>query len=520
MSTRRLLNRLASTVVLGAALLGCDRFSGRTADSHAPSKEGDAAEKVPIDPVALNGPIFQGWDDPVLSIVISGAQQGYLEPCGCAGLENQKGGLSRRLSMIDQLHRRGWETVALDTGDQIRRFGRQAEIKFHYTVDALKTIDYEAVGLGAGDLRMSADDLLVAIANLGDDDSRFVSANVALFDRDAGYPPRWRVVERAGLKLGITSVLSPTFASGIAMQDVVMVPPAEALAEVIPQLQEQQCDLLILLAQATLDEASELARQFPFDLVIATTGVAEPPREPYRVEVEGRETFVVELGHKGMYAAVVGVYEGGDRRFRFQRVPLDSRFPPARPMQELLAAYQTELQTLGFGELGLRPVAHPKALQANAALAGAFVGANSCKDCHARVYEKWESTPHGHATETLTRLDPPRQFDPECISCHTTGWSPQEYIPYETGYRSLTETPLLTSNGCENCHGPGASHVAAEQARGAQRDLTLIEELRAELRLTKSTAEIQVCRKCHDLDNSPDFDFDTYWPKIEHPWKD
>ena len=63
-------------------------------------------------------------------------------------------------------------------------------------------------------------------------------------------------------------------------------------------------------------------------------------------------------------------------------------------------------------------------------------------------------------------------------------------------------------------------HAAAEQARGALRDLTLIEELRAEQRLTKSTADIKVCQKCHDLDNSPDFDFDTYWPKVEHPWKD
>jgi len=22
--------------------------------------------------------------------------------------------------------------------------------------------------------------------------------------------------------------------------------------------------------------------------------------------------------------------------------------------------------------------------------------------------------------------------------------------------------------------------------------------------------------ECHDLDNSPQFDFDTYWPQVEH----
>ncbi len=24
------------------------------------------------------------------------------------------------------------------------------------------------------------------------------------------------------------------------------------------------------------------------------------------------------------------------------------------------------------------------------------------------------------------------------------------------------------------------------------------------------------CATCHDLDNSPDFDFDLYWPGVEH----
>jgi hypothetical protein len=27
---------------------------------------------------------------------------------------------------------------------------------------------------------------------------------------------------------------------------------------------------------------------------------------------------------------------------------------------------------------------------------------------------------------------------------------------------------------------------------------------------------INNCLECHDLDNSPEFDFDTYWPQVEH----
>ncbi|MEM6981151.1 MAG: multiheme c-type cytochrome, partial [Planctomycetota bacterium] len=49
-------------------------------------------------------------------------------------------------------------------------------------------------------------------------------------------------------------------------------------------------------------------------------------------------------------------------------------------------------------------------------------------------------------------------------SCHVTGWNPQGYYPYESGYVELTASSHLHGNGCENCHGPGSAHAAAEEA--------------------------------------------------------
>ena len=39
--------------------------------------------------------------------------------------------------------------------------------------------------------------------------------------------------------------------------------------------------------------------------------------------------------------------------------------------------------------------------------------------------------------------------------------------------------------------------------------------------LTLATPEgkqkaVNNCLECHDLDNSPQFDFDEYWPQVEH----
>jgi hypothetical protein len=28
------------------------------------------------------------------------------------------------------------------------------------------------------------------------------------------------------------------------------------------------------------------------------------------------------------------------------------------------------------------------------------------------------------------------------------------------------------------------------------------------------------CLECHDLDNSPQFDFDEYWPSVDHSEED
>ena len=90
----------------------------------------------------------------------------------------------------------------------------------------------------------------------------------------------------------------------------------------------------------------------------------------------------------------------------------------------------------------------------------------------------------------------------------------------------------MVGNGCENCHGPAARHVAAENGDIEVEEAEL-EELRAALRLKIVANEgnkdgqvfdkgkvVQMCMQCHDLDNSPEFDFQLYWPHVKHSGKD
>src|SRR6187401_616745 len=68
------------------------------AQQQASPQSGDAqySEKKKPDPIEVNGPIFVDWPKPDVTLVFTGEQDGYIEPCGCAGLENQKGGFRRR----------------------------------------------------------------------------------------------------------------------------------------------------------------------------------------------------------------------------------------------------------------------------------------------------------------------------------------------------------------------------------------------------------------------------------------
>ena len=465
----------------------------------------DKPAREPFDPIKINGPIFVGWPKPKLALVITGRQEGYLEPCGCAGLNRMKGGMSRRHTLFKTLrNKKGWAVVGLDVGGISKGFGRQAELKFHTMVEGMRKMGYDAIGLGKTDLRLPAGELVAA----GDPRSPFISANVGLFGFDAALTEKYRIIEAAGMKLGIASILGKKFQKEIHNDEIELADPQTALKTVLPDLKEK-ADYLILLAHATMEESLDLARKFPdFDLVVTAGGGAAPPADC--AVINGGKTRLVEVGEMGMDAIVLAMFDDPQQKFRYQRVPLDSRFAASAEMKLLMTAYQDELKRSGFSGLGLRAVPHPQE-QTH----GKFVGSKKCQSCHEPSYDIWRKSGHGRAYKTLAELDPPRQFDPECISCHVIGWHPTGFFPYQGGYRSRKDTPQLIDTGCESCHGPGGAHVKAEMGS----DETLKEKFRKTAVVTKAQAENSQqhqCRNCHDGDNSPDFDFKTYWPKIEH----
>lgn len=475
-------------------------------------------------------PIFQNWEKPDLALLITGRQHGYIEPCGCSGLDRAKGGLMRRHALINDLTGRGWSVVKLDLGDQIGRSGPQSLKKLQSTFEAMSEVmKYDAIGLGAGELKIDSFEMLQLLMNAGNGGSAspFVSANASVFDEPSILP--YRVIERNGRRIGVTSVVSTQHFTGqgdlmAVERDTKIQNPEAALAKVVPKLVAEKCDALLLLAFVSERESRELAQKFPqFDFIVNEGVEGEPVDALMPIQVGNRSVNLVQMGYKSMYAGVIGIYADPNKPVRYQKITLDHRFEDTKEMKDKFKRYQDELERAGLAKLIPKPAPHPSGYQ--------YVGSKVCADCHDQEHEVWaEGTdawkaehpgkvgPHSRATADLVepgeRTWVQRHHDPECLSCHVTGWNPQQYFAYETGYLSLEKDKHLHGSGCENCHGPGSRHVAienGEESTADEKDVVL-----SRLRITKEESKDRLCVQCHDLDNSPDFDFDKYWPYIEH----
>ena len=454
---------------------------------------------------------FATWpknQKPAAALFISGRQHGYLEPCGCTGLDNQKGGLARRHTLLNMFLKRKWDIAPIDVGNQVRRTGPQAQLKFDTTLNAFRTMKYQAVGIGPDDLKLS--NLLGSLA----DGDLCVCANVDMF----GLIPTHKVLKVGKKTIGVTCVLGSDHVKKVANADVTKMAPEKGLAAAIPKLKGARCDYIVVLSFASMNETKALAKKFQdIDLIVTAGGNGEPTLLPEKIP--GSKALLIQTGKKGMYVGIIGFYDDPKTPIRYQRLALDKKIGDSKVMLENLKEYQENLKARGLAGLGLKPVPHPSGRT--------YVGSETCGECHTQAYEHWQKTPHSHATESIVhpveRSDVQRHFDPECLSCHVTGWNPQQYYPYTSGYLELEKSAAMHGNGCENCHGPGSAHVAAEN--GEVEDLTDDEQNKRRLAMRQTLDQAKTaCMDCHDLDNSPDFHldgaFEKYWKQIAHPWRD
>ena len=474
------------------------------------------------DPIAVNGKYFEEWDTPQLALVFTGGLDGYVEPCGCAGMAQMKGGLSRRSTFFKELRTKNWPVIAIDNGGLVKGFGRQEELKFFSMIvpSMIDQMKYDAIGIGPNDLRLSADALLPYTTNSPEDPSVFTSANVGVYAFDPSLTAPFHVIDKHGIRLGVTSIIGMSWQPNISNNDILLGDPIKRLQQVVPKMEESRCNWLVLISHASVEETLEISKAFPqFGIIVCADTPSEPPlMTPKLVAESNPARYLIEAGEKGKFAIVIGFFGSDYSTVKYQRVAFDSRYKNDRLILEQMQDYQDnlkdELETKGLTAFGIRPVLAP-----NATLLGNYVGSAKCQSCHDlsedNSWRAWRNSDHANAWASIAETSiPTRIYDPECVCCHVVGWNPEEKYPYVSGFRNEKGniTQDLVNVGCENCHGPGEKHCLAEVGS----DEADQERLRAAMRLSTEGEGQRFCFTCHDLDNSPDFNFDTYWDKIKH----
>lgn len=413
-----------------------------------------------------------------LTLVISGQELGYLSPCGCA--EGQIGGFPRRDSALSQLTRAGKNLLRLANGNLISDAGRQSELKAEIAFTALKEMEYAAFNVGPRDLLLGIEQLKYLSKN---SEIPFLSANLFKDETCVFQPYLLHPIQLKNFqgKVAIVGIISEQFQiyAENTDSDLMLKAPEDVLRKLINQL-SSECEFIVLMAHADIDEVKTLAKSFPeIDVLIVGDEETKALKEPIAIE----NTYLLNPGRKGKALGILDIHWNTGKKkvnSQFQLLPLTERIPDSPRMMEMLLLYQQMLAAENLTD---------DVEQVPLTAGGTYAGNKSCKSCHTAEYVSWKKTKHSHAYHTLVEVG--HEKDPECLSCHTVGFG------FETGFTSQSQTPTLSDVGCENCHGVGGNHVKNPQPGYGQ--------------VTKEN-----CITCHTLENSPNFDYDVYFPKILH----
>ncbi|HKP12262.1 MAG TPA: multiheme c-type cytochrome, partial [Blastocatellia bacterium] len=257
----------------------------------------------------------------------------------------------------------------------------------------------------------------------------------------------------------------------------------ETAKRVVPEARKK-ADMVVVLAYMPQDMAQRLASEVQdIDTIIVGRQMSQM-NEP---EHFGRATITYAY-NQTKYVGELRYYLRGDGSVENQvnrYVPLDADLPDDPQAAQVVTEAHNDFTNLQKSAMDARPAPDTQPVSQESA----YVGASTCGQCHATQYAVWEKTGHAHAMATLERKS--QQFDNECVRCHVVGFN-------NGGFQSLISTPQLANVQCEACHGPGRAHIAAP-AKGFGF-------------MPTPTG----CVQCHTKDNSPDFNFATYWPKIQH----
>lgn len=343
---------------------------------------------------------------------------------------------------------------------------------------------YKRIGIDAANVGEL--DLVLGVGFLKELEKRhdfpFISANL-MDDTNTPIFKRYVIKEINGKKVGIFGLMGDTSEMLKKVQKltdgaVTVQDPLQAAESVIQEL-TGKVDYMVALTHQKANRDWVIARRVDgIDLVVGGHDILKT-RKPSKAD----ETLIVRAGEKNQYQGMIEIALDGTKAANNSLVPLGSNIADDAKVKAMIHDYNNKVVDL-----------YSSASQESSdALANGASRSTVCAPCHPEQVEQWQTTDHAKAYETL--VEKSKQYDPNCLACHTTRFEQPE------GFSMKLQQPELVNVGCENCHGFAEDHLMSE----------------TELIPTPSP-DMQLCLECHTSDRCPGFEEDApvVFDKITH----
>ena len=396
----------------------------------------------------------------------------------------------------------GEPLILCSAGDFYGGINVYNEPKDHFIARMMGRFGYDAIAVGETDLAFGLEKL---VSDWKTFNLNLLCANIfrkpdqekrSRWSRPERVFPAYRIIERAGVKIGFIAFLDPwtkvkpreqgaerrVEALTYTIED-----PYPIVRELLPKVRKK-CDVLVLLAHA---ERNELERELPewngVDVaIIGHSPAPEYTEEPYLIGT----VPVYKSTYQGQYIGALRITLGPGRTIADTRntiFTLDKSFSDDSTVASLIKDFEEENRKV---QKELYAKQQLSASGKRSLHQDTYLGLGACLRCHQEDFEIYTRTAHARAYSTLSHMY--QQRDSHCIGCHSTGFG--EKGGYD-GIRHIGSPIDLVDVQCEACHGPGAEH---------SRDGDY------------ASRAVESCTQCHTKEQDPDFDFERAWAKIAH----
>jgi len=401
-----------------------------------------------------------------ITIYFTTKNNGVLKDCECA--EKCQGGLPERATLFREFRQRNQQALFLDAGDFLTTIGRQR--KDEYVIQAYEKLEYDAIAIGDQEFRNGwnffkyktfASNLPLICANLRE---------------KVGLPhlvEPFVIKEINGCRIGIVGIISTgvfEYIPKTAYADLEILPFFNELKKVVAELLNKS-DLIIVLAHLKDEEIQQVAQNISgIDIIIQGHRADYDP--PIAAQIDDK--FLINAGVEGAYVGEIRFNfepKKKQQNFVFKSICIADSIFEDPSMLDFIEPYFFEFDLLRqqYG-----PIA--EGMQ--------FYGSSYCRQCHVLEYDQWVNSRHAHAFNSIEN-----SANKLCWKCHSMAGKAQQ---------PDNSKVMLKNVQCDACHRYVSAHI--DPAISPHPDNKAREQ----------------CQRCHDSENSPNFNFEVYWEKIQH----